>query len=381
MAVEVREFSEGELYEFQNVQARVYSNVALAREDVRPALPDERCYGVVADGQVASVAGAWIMDVHRGPAVLACGGIQGVATLPEQRRGGHASRLMRECLRRMKDDLGLQIASLYPYRDTYYRRFGYEFCGWRWQLRVPTARLPKVEPRLDARVVGVDELDSLEPCYRGMIRRLSGNPVRTPERWKVRMGRKPPVVYAFGDPVEAYLWVAIEGFWNETRVGEFGWCTPRGYESGLALLTSMCANQTALVWSEPPNSPYLARFVDQGVEANVHRPTMYRALDVPAALERLQPEQSGRFTLEVIDDELPENRGPWHVEFGPGGVKTSPCESAEIRLDIRPFSQALMGAPSLAELAEFGLVEGPPEAIAQASRLLTPLPVVCMDFF
>ena len=47
-------------------------------------------------------------------------------------------------------------------------------------------------------------------------------------------------------------------------------------------------------------------------------------------------------------------------------------------MDVRPFAQAFMGEPSLADLVRLGEVEGDATVL---ERLLPPSPTICGDFF
>ena len=68
--------------------------------------------------------------------------------------------------------------------------------------------------------------------------------------------------------------------------------------------------------------------------------------------------------------------------FSSDGVEVTKADSAELHTDIGHFSQALMGSPSISQLAEQGAVRvDSQQALDAAEALLTPLPVCCMEFF
>ena len=90
----------------------------------------------------------------------------------------------------------------------------------------------------------------------------------------------------------------------------------------------------------------------------------------------------GEFSIEVFDEQMPDNQGPWRVRFSSARVEIEKCDDAAIRMPIGHFSQAFMGEPSLASLARMGLVEVRSECeLKQAFKLLTPMPVFCTEFF
>jgi predicted acetyltransferase len=308
---------------------------------------------------------------------LLMGGVAGVATLIEGRRTG-AAHLLMEGLLRDHHAKKIPLSCLYAFRETYYRRFGYELCGWRWENKCPADRLPKLESHLKVRrIPHQDAAQELGPCYNDFIQKLSGCHVRGPESWQDRLGQNPPTIYAVGDPVEGYLWGSFAGFWEDVTIGEFVWSTPEGYRALLGLLRSIASNKTGVVWIEPPVSPLQYVFRDQGITSTLHRPTMWRITHLEAALSSLDNQEP--FSFELQDGVIPQHNGVFTLQ--PGG-RLEEGGAPDFSLDIRALSQAFMGQPSLTELADLGRINVlSAEGFARASRSLTPQNVVCMEFF
>jgi len=186
-----------------------------------------------------------------------------------------------------------------------------------------------------------------------------------------------------GELVEAYA--IIQHDWKfhvPQEVSEFAWTSARGYRSILSLLSGISINKTALNWREPSDSPFRSLFLDREISVASKSWIMYRVLDVPAVLRALTPDATGSFSIRVLDPHLPDNSGPWQVEFADGKVSVSVSEVADLEVDIWRFTQAFLGDPSLADLARNGLVTVRNDAsLAAACALLTPLPVCCLDAF
>ncbi|MEX2243057.1 MAG: GNAT family N-acetyltransferase [Fimbriimonadaceae bacterium] len=360
----------------QSVWSWVYS-LRAPTEPLDPPAGGEKWYIGLEDGTPAVACKVHGYAVARGEADLSCGGVASVATLSEHRQKGHGTRFMDEVLALMRAH-GHVISSLYAFRDPFYARSGYGTCGWRWKIVCPAHRMPKTKCDLPVRQVMPAEVECLSGALTKFVRGFSGSVVRTPEQWQNRLGTKPPLIYAVGDPIEAYAWVRITEFWGNVDVGELVWTTPRGYDAILAVVRGIGHNQKTFTFMEPPDSRFLAAHFDQGVEMSLYRQTMHRVLDVPKALEALKPTTSGEFTIGVKDAQVSDNDGPWKVTFEPGRVQVEKTNKAGINLHIGAFSQALMGSPSLGELAKKGLVQGD---TAEAEKLLTPMPVCCMEFF
>lgn len=342
----------------------------------------ERGYVADREGLVVGCYAVRSLDLTRGRASLPCGGIAGVAVLPEHRQAGAGYDMMVHSLHEMRRQ-GHVLASLYAFRDSYYRKFGYEIAGRRWQIRCPQDRLPAIRQSLPGRLIRQEEVSCLDAAYRPFARAMNGAHLRSELDWRDRLGMKAPLIWAVGDPVEGYAWTHLEGgFWDELRVGEVGWSTLEGYRSILAVLAGLCINRSALIWNEPSRSPFLAAYADQGVSFTLDRQAMFRCLDVPAALARLAPECSGEFSLCVEDPFMPDNAGPWRVRFRPDGVEVEQGGEGDIRMDIQAFSQALMGEPSFADLLAMGHVRANGDTGARsACDLLTAAPVTLTEFF
>ncbi len=366
--------------EWQNVLGRVYR--AHNPDDlIDPPQTGETGYLLRSDGRPTAACVVIDYSVARGESDLRCGGVAAVATVPEARGQGAAGALMRRTLQDMRET-GFAIAALYAYRESYYARFGYAVCGWRWQLRCPQNRLPAVKQDLPGRLVPSDEVASLDPVYTSFIRQRSGSPRRDPRMWGQRLGKTSPQVYALGDPAEAYFWISLEKFWGDVQVGELAWSTRRGYDSAMALMRECCSNQANLVWCEPPDSPFIARHLDQGVTATLNRQTMFRVLDVKSAMTSMRSDSEGQFCFRLHDEACPWNDGVWTVTFDPDHVEVAPGGNAGFECDAATLSQALMGQPSFTELAGHGCLDPiDSQHVVRASALLSPSPVVCMEFF
>jgi len=295
----------------------------------------------------------WRGEVVRGAGVAA------VATLPEF-RGGRIGQQMMDRLVNLLTDANYEIASLYGFREPFYRKSGFEGCGWRWRITCPAHQLPKVDSELEVREVDLDHVTEIVGCYRQFAARFNGSCDRTPEHWKRRLGKRPPQIYAVGKPIEGYLWANPFGFWNDLEIGEIAWTTDRGYRSLLSLMRTLAINKSNVVWSEPPESAFGRRYVDGGVEMAKSRPTMFAVLDPESLLNRLGAEFD-QFSFEFMGRTI--GSGP------------------KIDFDRLQLAQALMGSPNLEELVAWSEVTGDLGAIDYLQKFIRPMSVCCMEFF
>jgi predicted acetyltransferase len=380
MSLTIRAFRE----EDTNALSRIWSIAfrgGKPREASEPIVEENSVFVAEVDGEIVGGFAVEHMDATRGRSVLRCGGVAGVAVLPESRFSGIGGEMMRYALDYMRAE-GYVLSSLYPFKEGYYRRFGYEVAGQRFKISMPADRLPDLGCELRARESGAEDWQKFASVYREFACKYSGMWTRSETFWRhlLRDASPTPVRYLIGDPPEAYVVIRQLGdFWGETSVSEIIWTSPAGYRSCLGLLKNIGINRGKLTWIEPSDSPFLAQYYDYGAEISLHRPIMFRTIDVPGALRCLKPSAGGEFTFQLDDASIPDNGGPWRVCFDPSGVRVEKSDSADLHLSVGAFTQALLGQPSLDRLAAHGLVAG--KSVEAAAQLLIPMPVCCYNFF
>jgi predicted acetyltransferase len=279
----------------------------------------------------------------------------------------------------------MPLSSLYAFRESWYRRLGYEVCGLRWRIQAPAYRLPEVRTELTIRRVSAQDWRQLQPVHDAFCRRYSGMNPRSELRWQrvlAPAGNQNTILVA-GDPAEAYAVVRLTSDEAPKQgIAEVAWSSPRGYAALLTILKQIAINHDIVRWFEPADSPFLTSYLDADVTAELARPIMYRITDVEAALGMLQPSGEGSLTMEVLDDFLEENRGPFRVEWRDGKVSVSAAPDAEVVAPIGALTQAFLGQPSSIDLVEQGRISvRSGEALSRLQQLLPPCPVYCMEFF
>ena len=382
--VTVRAFEPRDDEAFRHVRAMTFRG----GEGVKPEekLLRSDCLAYVAELNREIVAATTVIDMTAtlGEEALRCAGLAAVAVLPEHRRGGIGTRLMNDVLPLLRAE-GFAIASLYPFRGSYYRRFDYEYCGTRYQITCPTSRLPKItsEP-LPPRLLVDEHRKQIYNCYEAFARRYAGMNLRRSEDqwWRVLGGDTPLQVYAVGTPVEGYIVLRLNSdFWETQAVKEFIWNTRRAYDSLLGFFHALAINKDAIQWWEPGDSPFLFESHDPRVKVQIDRQVMYRVVNIPAVLQAIPVRESGEFSFQVKDSAIAENNGAWHVCYQPDAVRVERVQSAELRLSIGQLTQAALGEPSFAEIARNEVSCGPHAEIEAASRFFSGRRAYCTDFF
>jgi predicted acetyltransferase len=382
MPVIARPYETSDEDAFNEIRSVVYNNGEPIPEE-RRAVKSRNAFVAVQDGEVAGIARIVDFVTVRGGAELATAGVAGVGVSPNHRQGGVGTELINWLVRHARET-GMPISTLYAFRESFYRKMGYEVAGKRILINVPSHRLPSVKSSLTARRVPKSEWRQIADCYEDYVRARSGFTLRNEEFWEgLNWGMEHPAIYAFGDPVEAYAVVAHKiDFWQPQKIQEVVWSSEAGHRALMAWFAGLCANKTHVSWYEASDSPYMSRYLDQGVETKLERPMMYRIADVPKALGMLTTEATGEFRIALHDDLIDENRGPWRVAFSPYGVNVERCEGADLEVNIRSFAPAFFGEPSIVDLARNGLVVVKnASALKAAAELLPASPVGCLEFY
>lgn len=376
----VRPYEAGDREGFFHVRAITYNDGQPIPAEDQVFKTHDGFVGVV-DGEIGGVFSVLDLTCTRGEAVLRTAGIAGVAVLPEMRQSGVGHAMMSSALGLLREQ-GYLVASLYGFRESYYRKFGYEMCGQRWRIKCPNERLPKVNSTLPVRTIPFSSYRLLDPCLEVFAKQRSGMSLRNDKLWG-RIVDEKKTIYVIGDPIEAYAIVSHEvNFWTDQNIQECAWSTARGHEGLMGLFRGIGVNKTSVTWSEPSDGLFAARYADQGVEIGFYRPIMFRILDVPGALRALKPGEDGEFSVLVEDELVPENRGPWRVVARNGLVEVESTSDFGLRCSIQSFTQAFLGEPSLERLGVQGVVQvSDPLEFQAACRVLGAMPVYCMEFF
>ena len=348
--------------------------------------PDEDGAVFVADedGAVAGAYQIFYTPVTCRGALFKCGGIASVAVAPGSRKRHIGTTMMASAVEHMHRN-GQVVTNLHAAHEIFYRRFGWECCGRDVRVTCPVALFPRMDSVLPVHQLSVEDWAQLNSAYETFAHRYSG--MRT-ERLGFGLSRltqtsgTPPFVFAAGEPVEAYALLRLTTD-SELDVIEFVWTTPGGYESMLATLAGVGINRQTITWAEPSNGPFLSsKWFTRGMTAKLHDPSMFRVLDVPASLTGLSTTASGSFTMAIDDEILPSNRGPWRVSYSPEGVHVEPGDTGELQMDIRQYTQAWLGEPSLADLLEHGFVSSSSAEAAQAATaFLPPQATYTLEYF
>lgn len=116
------------------------------------------------------------------------GGVSGVATWPEYRRGGLVKKLLQKGLEEMKEN-GQVVSYLFPFSIPFYRKYGWElFCDRKF-LTIKIEQLPKITTTTGSIFRIKKDPSKLIPIYDSFAQHMNGMLTRDEVWWKERILR------------------------------------------------------------------------------------------------------------------------------------------------------------------------------------------------
>lgn len=302
-------------------------------------------------------------------------GVNLVGAAPESRGRGTATRLMNACVREMRD-AGVPISTLYPAKQTLYRRAGWEIAGARWEISVPVRDLERKSRDLAVRLAEKADEPALAALYRRVAERHQGTVDRTPFMWRRITDPLKPDVKGFvvdgKDGPEAYAYLRVsrpEGTMRqELHATDLLAATPAGARRLLAFLGDHDSLADRAMWYGNPADPLLGHLREHVWKARMYFPWMIRILDPKAALEaRGWPAGMGtEIHFELEDPVLPENTGRFVLEIAGGEARVRAGGDGRIRGHIRGLAALYGGWQTPDTVRTLGLLDGDPAEMAKA---------------
>lgn len=331
------------------------------------------CLGYFVDNELAST---YVIEQYRmfvRGNLMDMGGIAAVATYPQFRRQKQVTALVIESLKVMRKNNQF-ISVLYPFKYSFYRRYGYENCAdFSWIIASPSnVLLPKDFKPLPLKEISHDDsFDTIMPI-REKIGKKKYNLIifDTPELWKFHNLKKHSKLFVIQDSGEnvGYFITNLKkmpGEWN-VRL-EFKDALVDTMQARLTVFNYIKkhTDQTkdfsfSFMGDENPLD-YFDNLWEGGIKYHVSGGPMFRVVDVEQALELLVFDEklTANFSLLLEDEYAPWNNERMEIVIAHGKAKVSrkTGKDADLQADIKDFTQLFVGYRSVNELTELGKLE------------------------
>lgn len=322
--------------------------------------------------------------------VMAMGGIGGVATYPEHRGRGYVRTLMRTAFQQMRER-GAHVSMLRPFKQSYYRKFGYEtastYIGW----DMPSEAIAQwADPRFAGdfryqRGLALELKPDLVAFWEEIQASVNGLALMpdVPDAYFRRRYRDFHVLLVHGpDGVQASALVLKRGAGSEARmaVRGFFWKTLAARDAVLHWLARHGDQVGSMTIAVPFGMPVFHLFGDtvKPVKQNVLLfPWMVRLVDAVAALTGTPGDMAGSLLLALEDRDCPWNHGTFRLSSSNGTLQLEPQAdggSAEVTLPVSVLSGLLYGVGDAEEVCRRSGVTPDPGALSLLRQAFPPLP-------
>lgn len=310
-------------------------------------------------------------------------GVSGVASHPAARRRGHVRMLLNRLHLDMRDE-GHVTAILYPFRPTFYERFGYVGFPKPRSIRLHARGLRRVELPGSVTLHRTGEESAAREgrqYLQDRMRTRHGFALAGEERHRADTGDDHWVVYARDESgaVIGMLQYRTGSFGGELRGRDFLTSSPLGRALLLQWLARHVDQYETFSFELPPDERPDLWDTDIVVEdrTRIESPTHSAPMGRILSLEGLSGMAVGaaaRTTIEVVDDPLVA--GTWTLDgTDPAGLQIRPADSSDGRpgatLTAHGLAGVLFGTLDPVELELRGFGSASPEATA-ALRTLFP---------
>ncbi|WP_025715707.1 GNAT family N-acetyltransferase [Paenibacillus sp. 1-18] len=327
--------------------------------------------------------------------VFEMGGIAGVATWPEKRRGGMVSRLLTHALKEMKST-GQSLSFLHPFSFAFYRKFGWETYVEYKKYVIPIDKFPaklKTEGIVKRDIKDISELNQVYQAYASSY---NGTLVRDKEWWQERIlneNYRTAVYYSEAGNPQGYALYKIE----DKQLN----CDELIYENETArrALWTYFANHDYMITQgkfiyvpADDNLPFLLD--DPRIQQETLPYFMGRIVDAAAFVEKYPFKAIGvetRLTLNLSDHYAPWNEGVWTLTINSEGrgylerVDTSSSSENNIAVDlsvgIQSLTTLMLGYQRADDLYKWGRIEGRSESMSALKRVVPVKQTFLLDFF
>ncbi|NDI36247.1 GNAT family N-acetyltransferase [Chengkuizengella sediminis] len=329
----------------------------------------------------------WIDDK-----VWSMGGVAGVATWPEHRRGNKVKELLHISLQMLRDQK-ISISFLHPFQIGFYRKYGWElFCN-ELQINIPVNDLTFLNlVEREGHVTRVDVTENLlilNEVYEQFAKKYNGMLERSKEWWKdsVLPDQNCAGYYNHDSQLMGYILYEINN--GKLIVQEF---ISLNVEAKKGLWNFICQHDSMITEVELTCSNHdniLFMLPNPKVRSRLDPYFMARIVDIELFLSQYHfNECDESVIIHLTDDFALWNQGTVIIKKGnatfypvkEGSNCTHPPKKG-LHINIGPFTALLLGYKTAFELSEIGMIHGTDKEMGILQSVITKNKTFFYDYF
>lgn len=370
------------------------------REEQRSRFIPERSWGVFEGNELLAKLTLLPLQLYIQGHPVQMGGIAGVASWPEKRRGGLVNRLLSAVLTRMNEQ-GYSFSCLHPFSIPFYRKFGWEVYTDHKKYTIPVHQFPVKRSMSGSVKRDVKDIALLNRVYEAFASHYNGTLLRDESWWTYDVltpERHTAVYYSEGGEPEGYILYRIEN--RELVVHEFVFLHEMARQGLWTYLSNHDSMVTQVVIDRVPSNDLLPFLLnDPRCKQEVVPYFMARIVNAASLIQQYKfnslelAEPSIQLKLRLHDEFAAWNDGLWLLEISSegrgklqratgeeGGVQGHKAE-AVLDCDIQALTVLMLGYKRPLELFACGRLTGPLADVELLERLLPIQQTALMDFF
>ena len=351
-------------------------------------LPDWTLCAFV-DGKLASMFSDIPFTMRANGNAVKLAGVSTIGTQPEHRRQGLVRRIHTRAFGEMRD-AGQNVAALWASQAAIYQRYGYAMTTVLRRYTVDTVDIRfHDDDEGNGRVarVGLDEAyDVVKGVYIQFIADRMCYLHRAKALW-LQNALEPveadgpiwvAVCYDTDEPIGYVIYTLRAGKVDhaargqELVVRDLAWLTPDAYRSLWRFIASHDLVGRVRWNNAPADDPAFEYFMEPRLLNTEDREgAWFRIVDAVGALTERGYDEDAELTIGLAADSLtPWNDGTWRLTTAADGARMQPSnEAPEIELSSKALASLYTGFRSATELANWGMLEGDPKAVAKANAV------------
>lgn len=378
---------EAELYAFGGSRADAERYIAIS--------PAGSFRGLYDDGRLVSQMQILPLAVSIGHADLPLGGVASVATPPEHRRRGYVDQMLLAACGEMRER-GMALCILHPFKNSFYRRFGWGTCQERRRYTgEPALFVPFLRQQRGQFTAGSDaDIVELNGIYTRALRGRFGPIVRDEAWWRNHVlhdGTKTNNVSIWRDETgrgRSYLAYRLEQHAGDRhmRIREIVAVDAEARAQLFAFIANHDSQAKQVTFVAPTDAPVNLLMPDP-LYCEAEPYFMLRLLDVARALAEYRYPRgvAGTVSIAVNDGWLTDNQGMYqlHVANGRAEVIRQPHGNhADVTIDVAVLAQLYARYLRPRTAASFGLLDVHNQAaLVTLDAMFAGLAPFSSDFF
>ena len=375
----------GNFHEMARIQIEAYpsalSNATAEQYAERLAethnRPNVNYYGAYKGDKLVGGFSIWDFELNFRQNMIKAGGVGGIAV----DLGHKKEKIAREIMRFFHNHLrknGMNMAMLYPFDSSFYKRMGYGFGTFLHQFRLKPQDLMNGDSKAHIRRLTVDDAQILADFYNTCAKSTHGFTTKSVDDFTRNLKAPANKIFAYVDNgVRGYIsfqfkkgsdnsWLVTDMF-----VSEMLFSSPEVFMELMAFVKSQGDQVRYVIFntqdeglvntvSDPRNYSENILFSCYQEVSKAGLGIMYRICDIEAFFNNTGECQFGNLDLtlqvNISDSFVPDNNRSFMLQFCGGlcKVETDVAPDVELSIDIAEFSALVVGSVNLKSLVKYG---------------------------